>query len=195
MSEETTDLRERAIEALVTLLFQRHRAWPAPRVTRELRERIEEGVQGVIDGTDQWYQAAIGQVPQLIPDEQGTPVILKLLACDECGSVELVDGLGRCGDHPEAGSSFVDYPVRKIPEGFKHLGVGRKQLQQLVRDVRDQRQAALLISEVGQHRHNARIVLRYAAEKAGYAPDHCRVDDAEELVRLFAEPDAGVPVL
>lgn len=190
-------------EQLAALIRARHEVEPLPRIAVELRDRLDQGLEKLLADVDGWYSHAVGEVPQLIPDEAGAPVYLQVLCCEVCGTRgERRGGVLVCPDHPSAELGFIDYPVRKLPDGFEHLrptvtsGITRRFLRRLQRDIENQRQATVLLTEVGLSQHNGRVVLGYAAQKAGM-----RVEDGrfsyegtrdEGLVRFHADPDAGV---
>jgi hypothetical protein len=192
------------VESVARAIETRHEVTALPRVSRELRERIGEGFHVLTVDVDAWYQAAIGQVPQLIPDEAGAPVILKVLVCAECGTRGVPRaGQLHCPDHPGVELDYIDYPVRKLPEGFQHLqsvlatGISKRWLRRLQRDIEGQRQAAVWLSECGFHRHNAQVLLRYVATQSGVPVDDGRFtfegEGSSGLVRFHAD-SGGVPL-
>lgn len=96
----------------------------------------------------------------------------------------------------------LEIPVRKLPQAFKHLdsslrtGITERYIAKLVREIDQQRQATVPVREAGGHAHNARIILRFAAERAGASLTagaiRVRGDGEDARVTFFVDASEGV---
>lgn len=95
----------------------------------------------------------------------------------------------------------TEIPVRKLPDAFKHLdsalrlGINATYIAKLVREIDSQRQATVHVRDVG-FAHNARVVLRFAAARAGvyFEGGAVRVlgDGQDARVHFSVDPTEGV---
>lgn len=197
----------RAVEQVVDLIVAKHVTEPLPRVRTQLVGRLSTAIAEA----ERSYLTELGDAPQLLPDEEGAPIVLKLWTCPICGerpeTVAIVPP--RCYAHAEdpatetlldgVAMEATDYKPRKLPDGFAHLqsslpnGVDKRFLTRLQRDLERSGEATVALPEVGAHEQNARAVLRYVAGKAGWHPERQgRVsvdgDGAEAMVRWVYTP-------
>jgi hypothetical protein len=94
----------------------------------------------------------------------------------------------------------VEIPVRKLPDAFRHLdgrGVTERYIAKLARALDQQRQAVVPVRDVA-FAHNARVLLRFAAARAGVDFDGGRTavlgDGQDARVHFYADPGEGLGV-
>lgn len=145
-------------------------------------------------------------------------LMLVVYMCPDCGS-RIEDQLVKnrswpprcfeCNDVPPNEQSLmdgkpmapVDIPVRKLPDAFKHLdsslrrGIDETYLRKLARAIEQQRQAMVRVSEAG-FAHNARVILRFAAARAGVDFDEGAIrvlgEGQDQRVHFYVDPAEGI---
>lgn len=150
------------------------------RAISRVKERALEGQASLVLGDERTLQGEV---------DAGL-LVLWVHVCPDCGtriegqSVKNESWPPRCFecngiDHQDQslmdGKPMVpmELPVRKLPDAFKHLdsakrtGVNQRFIAKLVAGIDQQRQATVTLRDAGGFAHNARIILRFAAERAG----------------------------
>jgi predicted RNA-binding Zn-ribbon protein involved in translation (DUF1610 family) len=95
----------------------------------------------------------------------------------------------------------LEVPVRKLPDAFRHLdssmrtGITERYIAKLVRSIDQQRQASIPVRDAGGLAHNARLILRFAAERAGVVVEdgaiRVRGDGSNAIATFFVDPADG----
>lgn len=161
----------------------------------------------------------LSDTPTLQAEVDAGRIMLHVYACPDCGTriaeqkVKNRSWPPRCFecnglDEQEQtlmdGKAMVatEIPVRKLPDAFKHLdgiskraGITEKYLAKLSRLIDQQRQGVVPVRDVG-FAHNARLILRFAAGRAGvnFEAGAVRVfgEDEGARVHFFVDPEEGM---
>jgi hypothetical protein len=145
-------------------------------------------------------------------------VFLQVYACPDCGqrisdqTVKNRSWPPRCFEcnrvDPEVQTLMdgkpmisVEIPVRKLPDAFRHVDtpsrttLSERYIRKLVRSIDQQRQAAVPVRDVA-FPHNARVLLRFAAARAGVTFEQGRVavlgDGQDARVHFYVDPEDGL---